>query len=127
MGPMISIEQVCGWCQEQAHSTMDNVFGDQTNVYRVGGKMFALVNVDPGNLVTLKVLPEDGEALRAIHSFVKPGYYMDKRHWISVDLVPEVTEEELSALIEDSYQLVLASLTKKLRDSLVGSTQPVSK
>jgi predicted DNA-binding protein (MmcQ/YjbR family) len=122
---MISIEQVCAWCEEQPHATMDNVFGDQTNVYRIGGKMFALVNVDPGNLVTLKVLPEDGEALRAIHSFVKPGYYMDKRHWISVDLVPEVTEEELSALIEDSYQLVLASLTKKLRDSLGGSTQPV--
>jgi predicted DNA-binding protein (MmcQ/YjbR family) len=123
---VIAIEQVCSWCEEQPHSTMDNVFGDQTNVYRVGGKMFALVNVDPGNLVTLKVLPEDGEALRAIHSFVKPGYYMDKRHWISVDLVPEVTEEELRALIEDSYQLVRASLTKKLRDSLGGSTQPIS-
>jgi predicted DNA-binding protein (MmcQ/YjbR family) len=115
---VIDIEQVCAWCEEQPHATMDNVFGDQTNVYRIGGKMFALVNVDPGNLVTLKVLPEDGEALRAIHSFVKPGYYMDKRHWISVDLVPEVTEEELEALIEDSYQLVRASLAKKLRDSL---------
>jgi predicted DNA-binding protein (MmcQ/YjbR family) len=122
---MIAIEQVCAWCEELPSATMDNVFGEQTNVYRVGGKMFALVNVDPGNLVTLKVLPEDGEALRATYSFVKPGYYMDKRHWISVDLVPEVTEEELSALIEDSYQLVLASLTKKLRDSLGGSTQPL--
>jgi predicted DNA-binding protein (MmcQ/YjbR family) len=122
---MISIEQACAWCEACPHATMDNVFGEQTNVYRIAGKMFALVNVDPGNLVTLKVLPEDGEALRATYSFVKQGYYMDKRHWISVDLVPEVTEEELSALIEDSYQLVLASLTKKLRDSLGGSTQPL--
>jgi predicted DNA-binding protein (MmcQ/YjbR family) len=122
---MISIEQVCALCEEQPHATMDNVFGDQTNVYRIGGKMFALVNVDPGNLVTLKVLPEDGEALRAIHSFVKPGYYMDKRHWVSVDTTADVPGEELSALIEDSYQLVRASLTKKLRDSLGGSTQPV--
>jgi predicted DNA-binding protein (MmcQ/YjbR family) len=115
---MISIEQICAWCEELPHATMDNVFGDQTNVYRIGGKMFALLNVDPGNLITLKVLPEDGEALRATYSFVRPGYYMDKRHWISVDLVPEVPEEELSTLIEDSYQLVLKSLTKKLRDSL---------
>ena len=115
---MISIEQFCAWCEERPNSTMDNVFGEQTNVYRIGGKMFALVNVDPGNLVTLKVLPEDGEALRATYSFVRPGYYMDKRHWISVDLVPEVPAEELEALIEDSYKLVRTSLTKKLRDSL---------
>jgi predicted DNA-binding protein (MmcQ/YjbR family) len=115
---MISIEQVCALCEEQPHATMDNVFGDQTNVYRVGGKMFALVNVDPGNMITLKVIPEDGQALQATYSFVTPGYYMDKRHWVSVDTTADVPREELSALIEDSYQLVRASLTKKLRDSL---------
>ena len=115
---MIAIEQMCVWCEELPHATMDNVFGEQTNVYRIGGKMFALVNVDPGKLITLKVLPEDGEALRATYSFAKPGYYMDKRHWISVDTTADVPEEELSALIEDSYLLVRASLTKKLRDSL---------
>jgi predicted DNA-binding protein (MmcQ/YjbR family) len=115
---MIAIEQICAWCEELPIATMDNVFGEQTNVYRIGGKMFALVNVDPGNMITLKVLPEDGEALRATYSFVTPGYYMDKRHWISVDTTAQVPEEELRALIEDSYQLVRASLTKKLRDSL---------
>lgn len=97
---------------------MDNTFGDQTNVYRVANKMFALVNVDPGDSFTVKVIPEDGEALRATYPFILPGYYMNKRHWVTIELVKAAPPKLLRELIEDSYQLVFASLPRRTKTSL---------
>ncbi len=91
-------------------------FGDDAAVYKVGGKMFALatVNDDPG-YITLKVDPDDGVVLRSQHDFIREGYYMNKRHWITIDLVPEVPMDEVRELIGESYLLVAGSLTKKAR------------
>jgi predicted DNA-binding protein (MmcQ/YjbR family) len=94
-------------------ATVDNTFGHETNVYRVADKIFALVNVEDDNCVTLKTLPEDGEALLAQYDFVRPGYYMNKRHWITIDLVPGVPMDEVRELIDDSYRLVFESLPRK--------------
>ncbi len=91
-------------------------FGDDAAVYKVGGKMFALatVNDDPG-YIALKVDPDDGVALRAQYDFIREGYYMNKRHWITVDLVSEAPMDEVRQLIGESYLLVAESLTKKAR------------
>jgi len=111
----IDAEQVSGWCSGLPSATLDNTFGPQTDVYRVGNKIFAMVNVEDANMVTLKVLPEEGEALRAQHDFVRPGYYMNRRHWITVDLSPGLHFEELEELICESYRLVFGSLPKAAR------------
>ncbi len=116
-------DECCVTCASLPHATVDNAFGEQTNVYRIGQKMFALVNVDPGDLVTLKVIPEDGEALRKTHSCITPGYYMDKRHWISINLT-EAAASELPAglldeLLEDSYRLVRDSLPRSVKNALI--------
>jgi len=99
-------------------ATVDNTFGFETNVYRVSGKIFALVSVEDDNYVTLKTLPEDGEGLRAQYDFVRPGYYMNKRHWITVDLVADVPMDEVQELIGESYRLVFESLPKKRQAEL---------
>jgi len=94
-------------------ATCDNTFGPQTNVYRVGEKIFAMVHLGDGEFVTLKALPDDAAALRHQYEFVRPGYYMNKRHWITIDLVPEAPMDEVPELIAESYRLVFESLTKK--------------
>ncbi len=122
MSKVIDVEQVLSWCSGQPSVTVDNTFGPQTDVYRVGNKIFAMVNVEHANMVTLKVLPEEGEALRAQHDFIRPGYYMNKRHWITVDLPAPASFEELSELIAESHRLVFHSLTKPARSRIQEDT-----
>ncbi|MEN8238948.1 MAG: MmcQ/YjbR family DNA-binding protein [Actinomycetota bacterium] len=118
MAKQTRIDRVGEWCAAQPSATVDNTFGLQTNVYRVADKMFALVNIEGDDFVTLKALPEDGEALRAQYDFVREGYYMNKRHWITVDLVDGVPMDEVKELIEESYRLVFESLPKKRQAEL---------
>lgn len=111
-------------------ATLTHPFGDDWNVYKVGvatatdagtgrhagGKLFALVPLvhDPA-IITLKVDPEVGPTLIAEHAAIAPGYHMNKRHWISVTLDGSVPDAMLRELVEDSYDLVLSTLTARQR------------
>jgi predicted DNA-binding protein (MmcQ/YjbR family) len=66
-------------------------------------------------LLTLKVIPEDGQALVQQHGFIIPGYHMNKRHWITVSLVPDLSASLLDELIDDSYQLIVEALPRRSR------------
>ena len=111
-------DQLCAWSQELPGSIFEHPFGPEAAVFKVGGKIFALVAVDGSEYVTLKVEPDEGIALRAQHDFVREGYYMNKRHWITIDLGPDVTMSEVRELVESSHALVVSTLTKKLRVEL---------
>ena len=95
--------------------------------YQVGGKLFA-ATCQPGpehkgydcrELLTLKCDPQRAELLRAEFPDIIPGFYCDKRHWISVFLDGEVPEDVLRDLCDCSYQLVFGKLTKKLQRELL--------
>ena len=93
-------------------------------MFKVGGKMFALMALDRQPLtVSLKCEPYLAEALRAEHSGVRPGYHLNKRHWITVTLDDSLPDELVLGLVEDSYGLVVDGLPKRERD-LVRSRAP---
>lgn len=121
MMAIVNARTVVEHCLALAGTAVDNTFGDQTDVCRVGEKIFALVNIAGDEIVTLKALPDEAAALVAQHDFVRPGYYMNKKHWITVDLTAAVDDEELGELIAESYRLVLGSLSKRLQAEIVGS------
>lgn len=94
--------------------------------YQVGGKMFAAI-CRPGPehrayggrpLLTLKCEPMRAELLRTEYADIVPGFYMDKRCWISVFLDGAVPDDVLKSLCDDSYALVFGKLTKKLQREL---------
>lgn len=87
-------------------------------VCKVGGKMFALVNLDDDPVVNLKCDPARALELRAAYPGIRTGYHQDKRHWNSVDLDGSVEDDVVRGLIEDSYDLVVAGLTRAVRDQL---------
>ena len=89
----------------------DYPFGDGVAVYKVGGRMFALVSLDgdPGS-VNLKCDPDLVLELRARYPAVRPGYHQDKRHWNTVELDGSIPESELREMIEQSYELVVSRL-----------------
>ena len=110
-------------------AALTHPFGDDVNVYKVGirsgsgatdrhagGKMFCLISLwgDPGTM-TVKVVPDRGAALVREHAAVEPGYHMNKRHWVSVTLDGTLTDDLLRELVEDSYDLTLATLSARAR------------
>lgn len=94
-------------------------FGPEALVFKVKGKMFALVSQheDPAR-VTLKCDPVDGAHLVRQYESIIPGYHMNKKHWITINLDGGVPAELLQTLMDESYRLVVSKLTKKERQSL---------
>ena len=113
----VNRKKAASWAGAHAAATEEYPFGPQAAVFKVGGKMFALVPTDQES-VTVKADPEDALALRSQFEAVQPGYHMNKRHWITIDLGPDGQQVPVQDLIEDSYDLVVASLSKKARREL---------
>lgn len=106
-------------CLALAGAELDHPFGPQTDVFKVGGKLFALLMSRGGRpSVNLKCDPELAVSLRAAYAGVAPGYHMNKRHWNTVDLDGDVPDDVLGDLIEDSYDLVVAALPLAVRRGL---------
>jgi predicted DNA-binding protein (MmcQ/YjbR family) len=99
--------------------TEDLPFGPGTLVFRVGGKIFALLSLDaPEPTVNLKCDPERAVELRETYEGVRPGYHMNKRHWNTVDLRGDVPGDVLRDLADHAYALVRAGLPKAAREAL---------
>ncbi|WP_437612447.1 MmcQ/YjbR family DNA-binding protein [Erwinia sp. V71] len=94
-------------------------FGPQAQVYKVRGKMFATLSQrEAQTLLTLKATPADVTLLVDEFAAIVPGYYMNKQHWISVDLNGDISDAMLVDLMTTSYQLVVATLKKSDREQL---------
>lgn len=94
-------------------------FGPEALVYKVKGKMFAILAMREGReYVTLKVVPEDGEVLTSQFNDITPGYHTNKRHWITIYYPGDVEDGLIEDLCERSYQLVVKKLPKSQQASL---------
>ena len=100
-------------------SESSSPFGPEALVFKVMGKMFALVSQgEELPRVTLKCNPEDGAMLVGQYESVVPGYYMNKKHWVTISLTGELPTEMLNELSKESYKLVVSKLTKKDKTTL---------
>lgn len=85
-------------------------FGENTAVYKVNDKMFALINEKSDPLqVSLKCDPLLAETLRQKYETVLPGYHLNKKHWNTIILTGQLPWEEVQGLIRHSYNLVADS------------------
>jgi predicted DNA-binding protein (MmcQ/YjbR family) len=101
-------------------TALDFPFGEDTSVFKVKKKMFALIGVRGGKLMmNLKCDPEEGAALRDVFSEITEGYHMDKKHWISIYFDNPIPENEIKRLIDNSYLLVVNKMTKKDQKSIL--------
>ncbi|MFT4572232.1 MAG: putative DNA-binding protein (MmcQ/YjbR family) [Hyphomicrobiaceae bacterium] len=96
-------------------------FGPEVLVYKVAGKMFATLGVDEATdtaRMNLKCDPDRAEQLRGEHEGILPGYHMNKRHWNTLVLDGGLPRALVEELIEHSWQLVVAGLSRKARQEL---------
>ena len=114
-------------CLAQAGAIEDFPFGEQVSVFKVAGKVFAIADLDGVPLeVSLKCDPDVAQALRSQRPAIRPGYHLNKRHWNTVTLDGSIADAELGDMIQDSYDLVVASLPRRQRDDLSRTETPPS-
>lgn len=99
-------------------------FGEESLVFKVMGKMFALTNIQAPQLsVNLKCDPDWAMILRDHYTAVTPGYHMNKRHWNTVIIDGSIPDDEIWEMIDHSYRLVVKGLKKCDRDKLAAMSQ----
>lgn len=114
----MNIEDFRDYCLLKAGVTEETPFGPETLVFKVGGKVFALTDIDTFGSINLKCDPERAEELREAHDYVRPGYHMNKKHWNTVLIGTGIPGGQLRELIDHSYDLVRASLPKAVKATL---------
>ena len=119
----MNIESYREYCLQKPGTTEHFPFNEDTLVFKVMGKMYALSslmsweNGEPR--INLKCDPEEAILLREKYpESVLPGYHMNKQLWNTVVLNGELTPKQILQFIDDSYTLIVNSLTKKLKEEL---------
>ena len=120
----MTLDQIHTYLLSQPGAVEERPFAPDIPVYKVGGKMFALLSPDasPPRL-TLKLDPLLGQQLRSAYPAVQPGYHMNKEHWNTIALDGSVPEKELLSWIDESYALVLSKLPRRLKETLRSGTE----
>ncbi len=118
----MNLENYYKYCLSKKGVTEHFPFDENTLVFKIGEKMFALANLsgfENGNPTTnLKCDPERAQELRAEFDDIQPGYHMSKVHWNTINLNRNVSDKMVFELIDHSYNLVFKSLTKKIQEEV---------
>ena len=112
-------EEVRDYCISKLGVTEGFPFNDTALVFKVGGKMFALLDLSTDNNgLSLKCDPILAIELREKHPEVTPAYHFNKQHWNGISLTGNLSSTNIKKWINHSYSLVVASLPKSKRESL---------
>ncbi|MFA5669809.1 MAG: MmcQ/YjbR family DNA-binding protein [Balneolaceae bacterium] len=117
----MNIETYRDYCLNLPGATEDFPFDNNTLVFKVMGKVFALCDVDNFESINLKCDPVWAIELREQHPEIIPGYHMNKKHWNTVSNYGNLQDEMIYELITHSYNLVVAKLPKRDQEALKDS------
>jgi predicted DNA-binding protein (MmcQ/YjbR family) len=119
----MNLETFYEYCLSKKGATEHFPFDQDTLVFKVGGKMFALSSLNQwekgGPSVSLKCNPDYAQELRAQYGDVKPAFHMNKVHWNTVAINSDVSDLFVKELIDDSYNLVFKSLSIKIQSEIL--------
>jgi predicted DNA-binding protein (MmcQ/YjbR family) len=119
----MNLENFYEYCLSKKGVTEHFPFDQDTLVFKVGEKMFALSSLSKWEKqmpsVNLKCNPEYAQELREQYDDIQPAFHMSKVHWNTVVINSEVPEQFVQELIDDSYNLVFKSLTKKKQNEIL--------
>lgn len=118
----MNIDDIRDYCLAKQQVTEHFPFDDNVLVFKVANKMFLLTGIDTWEkgeaAINLKCDPEYALQLREQYESVEPGYHMSKKHWNTIRLFKgELDWNFTKQLIDQSYDLIVKSLPKKVRDT----------
>jgi len=115
----MNVEALRTYCLTKPSATESFPFDDTTLVFKVGNKIFALLDTESRpTTMALKCDPERAIQLREEFDAVQPGYHMNKKHWNTVTVTSSLKSRDLQDWIDHSYELVWQSLPKATRAQL---------
>ncbi len=114
----MNIEDLRQYCLNKPFTTEGFPFDEDTLVFKVAGKMFALTSFSEPDRVNLKCDPEWAIELREQHPCVKPGWHMSKKHWNTIIFDGSVSKQTLENWIDHSYNCVVEKLPKKVQNEI---------
>lgn len=113
----MNIEQFRKYCLQKKAVTEGFPFDENTLVFKVAGKMFALTSLSSEEFrVNLKCDPERAIELREEYENITAGFHMSKKHWNTIVLNNLISNQFFIELVNHSYDLVVNGLTKKVRE-----------
>ena len=109
------------YCLQKPGCVSEYVQAWDVTRYMLNGKFFVVIMQNPKkeSILTLKLEPSYGRLLRLNHKEVTPGYHMNKLHWNSISLEKDFADEFLEELIDESYKIILESLSKKTQAAIL--------
>jgi predicted DNA-binding protein (MmcQ/YjbR family) len=114
----MDIESIRNYCLQKKGVTEEFSFDEDSPVYKVIGKIFAITSLTLPYSINLKCDPEKAAELREKYNAVTPGYHMNKTHWNTIDLENNISPKLIKEWIDDSYDLVVRGLSKKEKEKL---------
>jgi len=103
----MNIEQIREYCLSKEGAEEGFPFGEDTLVFKVGGKIFLLMGLDAVPVqFNAKCDPDRALELREQYDCIVPGYHMNKKHWNTVIVDGTLSDRQLKELIDGSYELV---------------------
>lgn len=111
----MDILEVRDYCLSLPMSEETTPFDETTLVYKIGGKIFLLMDVADGTWINVKCDPDLALELRERYEEVSPGWHMNKRHWNSIQINGDLPCKLIKEWIFHSYTLVLNQLPKTKR------------
>lgn len=115
----MNIETIIEYCLSKKGAAEDFPFDEETLVFKVGGKMFALIPLEKIPLqINLKCDPEKTIELREEFKDVQPGWHMSKKYWNTILLDGNIRWNDLKDWIDHSYDEVIKGLKKSERDKI---------
>jgi len=119
----MNIEDYRDFCLGLPGTTEETPFGPDTLVFKIGGKIFALTDLRTFESFNVKCDPELAVDLRERYDYVLPGFHMNKKHWNTIRVGAGASPAQLREWITHSYELVVASLPKTVREELRQATE----
>ncbi len=118
----MNLETFYEYCLSKLGVTEHFPFNEDALVLKVGGKMFLLSSLNSWEMgnpkVNLKCDPEKSQELRAEYEGIQPGYHMSKKHWNTIAINEDISDNLVKELIDHSYELVFNSLSNKIKNEI---------
>ena len=120
----MNIDSVRSYCLSLPHATEDVQWGNDL-LFRISGKIFAGISLDPPHSLSFKCTPEKFDELIELAGII-PAPYMARNKWVMLERLNALTDREIKSLIENSYQMIFAKLTKRAQAEL-GATKKTTR
>ena len=121
----MNIDSIRNYCLSLPHATEDIQWGNDL-LFRISGKIFAAMSLDPPHSLSFKCTPEKFDELIEFEGII-PAPYTARNKWVMLERLDALNDSEIKRLIKNSYEMIFAKLTKKAQAELGAIKKPAAK